>query len=770
MHRLLSSSSATSALMGMTDPAAMQGLAAGLAPQATPAADAGPSFDSVLADAAATAPIAGLADTPDQQTPKLDATLRAALPAAPAPKYIPAELAEFQQADVLPGEEAETPDVANPYADLKLVETPPAMTVSTGIASAGSDLLAQDVPSDDLDEDAAGYFAQPDTQAPQSETPPMVETALPVSPIVADAPVTGPLPVAPANPEPVKAALAPVAVPADNQAASVTSDTSIPQAPIAKQPETPVAPIGQRLTPTASSPSEADLVGQTTALPKSGATLEINVASPRQLEAAKPTPQVSEPQAPTTAQVISPVAKSAASHPTQTVESDAPIKLDAAVQATAPRAAIAPIKETAPSEVPPNTIEAKSAASPAAPAAATPTTSPATTDAPELAATAAPVRERPRSLPVADRPLLRQKPAAQATTPTSVVEASAPRPPTAPNQAAPSPLKTAPTEAVDTPATATITTAVQAAQPAEAKKLVKSIAALEDVKASKPNPRQQPGATEQTRTAEARRPAPESLPVQAAPAPRLGEVSELTGAEAEIVDETELATVDAATPRITPAAPKTAQTEFGLAAPAAIRRENSALTTEVDSSAIERMQQATRRQPIGTDEAERPQDPAQAAKTNAAARNFASVMAQQPAASQVAFAIARSAGDAPDRIRVNLFPDEMGQVEVLMDVHEDRRTDVVVRAERPETVELLQRDARELQRALQLAGLDVGSNNLSFEQGETGGPDWKAENDEFGAKSDEHGDEDFDGENKDAFAPAPPRWRAVTPGGVDMVA
>ena len=200
------------------------------------------------------------------------------------------------------------------------------------------------------------------------------------------------------------------------------------------------------------------------------------------------------------------------------------------------------------------------------------------------------------------------------------------------------------------------------------------------------------------------------------------------------------------------------------------RQSTTNLTPDAEGDAIDRPQLRTQKPLTSPEEAakqeqsERAQNPAAVA----AARKFASVMAQQPPASQVAFAIARNAGDAPDSIRINLFPDELGQVEILLDVHEDRRAEVVVRAERPETAEMLQRDARELQRALQMAGLDVGSNDLSFEQGESRGKERFSE----GEGSDDRtaAAEDDDSINADAFAPLPPRWQTMTPGGVDMVA
>jgi|GEM_PF-5212887 len=153
----------------------------------------------------------------------------------------------------------------------------------------------------------------------------------------------------------------------------------------------------------------------------------------------------------------------------------------------------------------------------------------------------------------------------------------------------------------------------------------------------------------------------------------------------------------------------------------------------------------------------------------AASRRFAAAMSQQAPTAQVAFTIARGVHEATDRIRMHLYPRELGEVEVRLDVQEERRAEVVIRAERAETVELLQRDARELQRALQAAGLDVDSGDLSFE---LGGGDADADRDgesqaagagrDLGAR---------DGDDADRFAPPPThRWRMATPGGVDMLA
>lgn len=148
-----------------------------------------------------------------------------------------------------------------------------------------------------------------------------------------------------------------------------------------------------------------------------------------------------------------------------------------------------------------------------------------------------------------------------------------------------------------------------------------------------------------------------------------------------------------------------------------------------------------------------------------AAHRFHTAMAHQTPTGQVAFSIAQSAADAAERIRVQMFPRELGEVEVLMDVQEDRRAEVVVRAERAETMELLQKDARELQRVLQAAGLNVADDDLSFELGGHG-----ADGDGDGKSGGDADHADAGDSADDRHAVHANRWRAVTPGGVDLVA
>jgi len=85
-----------------------------------------------------------------------------------------------------------------------------------------------------------------------------------------------------------------------------------------------------------------------------------------------------------------------------------------------------------------------------------------------------------------------------------------------------------------------------------------------------------------------------------------------------------------------------------------------------------------------------------------------------PVAEQVAVKITKALSDGVDRISVKLNPAELGQIEVRMEIGPDGKFNAVFAADRPQTLELLQRDARELARSLQDAGLRADSGSLSF--------------------------------------------------------
>ena len=82
--------------------------------------------------------------------------------------------------------------------------------------------------------------------------------------------------------------------------------------------------------------------------------------------------------------------------------------------------------------------------------------------------------------------------------------------------------------------------------------------------------------------------------------------------------------------------------------------------------------------------------------------------------SGVAIDIAGKALAGKNRFEIRLDPPELGRVEVHLDVHKDGRITSHVIADRKDTLDLLQRDASGLQRALQDAGLKTADNGLQF--------------------------------------------------------
>ncbi len=86
----------------------------------------------------------------------------------------------------------------------------------------------------------------------------------------------------------------------------------------------------------------------------------------------------------------------------------------------------------------------------------------------------------------------------------------------------------------------------------------------------------------------------------------------------------------------------------------------------------------------------------------------------QPATNQVFVQLTKAVQNGQNKITVQLRPDELGRVEVKLDIAGDGRVKAMVMADKPETLDLLQKDSRVLERALQEAGLKTDNNSLSF--------------------------------------------------------
>jgi len=90
-------------------------------------------------------------------------------------------------------------------------------------------------------------------------------------------------------------------------------------------------------------------------------------------------------------------------------------------------------------------------------------------------------------------------------------------------------------------------------------------------------------------------------------------------------------------------------------------------------------------------------------------------------AEQVSVRITRALQAGNDKISIRLNPAELGRVEVKVELAHDGRMTAVVTADNKDTLDLLRRDASELQKALQEGGIDLDSGNLAFNlRGEDG--------------------------------------------------
>ena len=81
---------------------------------------------------------------------------------------------------------------------------------------------------------------------------------------------------------------------------------------------------------------------------------------------------------------------------------------------------------------------------------------------------------------------------------------------------------------------------------------------------------------------------------------------------------------------------------------------------------------------------------------------------------QIKVNINRSVKAGMDRVTIQLRPENLGRIEVKMELSQDSKVRAFITADVRETLDLLQRDARGLERALQDAGLRTDSNNLHF--------------------------------------------------------
>ncbi|QJE72623.1 flagellar hook-length control protein FliK [Aerophototrophica crusticola] len=85
-----------------------------------------------------------------------------------------------------------------------------------------------------------------------------------------------------------------------------------------------------------------------------------------------------------------------------------------------------------------------------------------------------------------------------------------------------------------------------------------------------------------------------------------------------------------------------------------------------------------------------------------------------PALNQVAVHVQRAVQEGNDRLSIQLRPTDLGRIDVQIEFGGDGRMKAKIMAENPYTLDLLQKDSRALERALQDVGLRPEAGGLSF--------------------------------------------------------
>jgi len=87
---------------------------------------------------------------------------------------------------------------------------------------------------------------------------------------------------------------------------------------------------------------------------------------------------------------------------------------------------------------------------------------------------------------------------------------------------------------------------------------------------------------------------------------------------------------------------------------------------------------------------------------------------RQAVMDQISVNITRAVNSGFDKINIQLQPESLGKVDVSLELAKDGKITAVIQAENKETLELLSRDAKELTKALQEAGLQLDEGDIEF--------------------------------------------------------
>ena len=137
-----------------------------------------------------------------------------------------------------------------------------------------------------------------------------------------------------------------------------------------------------------------------------------------------------------------------------------------------------------------------------------------------------------------------------------------------------------------------------------------------------------------------------------------------------------------------------------------------------------------------------------------------------PTSAAIAIEIAARAREGSHQFDIRLDPPELGRIDVRLNVEKSGEVSTRLTVDRPETLDLLQRDARGLERALQSAGLKTedGSLQFSLRHQAPDGSGQQAQNGADPVPAATFGDE----EEAASAAPEQYQWAARLRGGVDI--
>ncbi|TPQ48635.1 hypothetical protein C2U72_22750, partial [Prosthecomicrobium hirschii] len=136
-------------------------------------------------------------------------------------------------------------------------------------------------------------------------------------------------------------------------------------------------------------------------------------------------------------------------------------------------------------------------------------------------------------------------------------------------------------------------------------------------------------------------------------------------------------------------------------------------------------------------------------------------------ADQVAAAVQGAAARSDKRLEIRLDPPELGKVDIRMQIGTDGEVRAHLVVERAETLDMMLRDQRGLERSLEQSGMKLADNGVSFslrqDGGQPGGDGWR---NPYGA--DRRGDAVQAPDEEIALPAALPYRRPERAGGIDL--